>query len=121
MKDSYPFTLFGVDSFINSFFLYIEAIINYKLSKETRKKYLETSFIFMNYFLHMIGNAKTIGMRICIIRIMNTIIGIYLCIDRDAFHLANLGTNRLECFNGNVRIDCHFFHPFIIICGSFNF
>lgn len=130
MKDSYPLTLFGFDSFINSiqykeshflitpFFLYLEAIRNNKLSKETRKKYLETSFLFLNYFLHMIGYTKTVGTRICIIRIMNTIIGIYSCIDRDAFHLANLGTHPLECFYGNVRIDCHFFHSLFNVVHS---
>ena len=63
MKDSYPLELFGFNSFIKSipyvqshfficpFFLYLELIRNYRLNKDTRKNYLNTAFLFMNYYL----------------------------------------------------------------------
>lgn len=130
MKDSYPLQLFGFDAFIDSkdniqchflicpFYLYLESIRNCKLNKETRKKYLQTAFIFMNYFIHQLGFIKTVGTRISIIRIMNTILGIYACTERDAFNLANLGTHPLEFFYGNIRIHCYYDHTIFNVINS---
>lgn len=122
MKDSYPLKLFGFDSFIKSYgqkqsnflicslFLFIDAIRNTKLNIETRKQYLHTAFLFANYYLHQIGYIKTIGTRICLIRLMNTILGIYICTEREAFNMAHIGTHPVECFYGSVRIGCNFYH-----------
>ena len=101
MKDSYPLELFGFNSFINSipfvqshfficpFFLYLESVRNYRLNKDTRKKYLHTSFIFMNYYLHQVAYIRTVGTRMALIRIMNTILGVYVTAERDSFNAAN--------------------------------
>lgn len=89
MKDSYPLTLFGYESFIKSknytqsnflifpLFLFVEALRNGRLKKSIRKLYLHTSFIFFDYFIHASGFVKTIATRMLLIRTMNTILAIY--------------------------------------------
>lgn len=90
MKDTYPIQIFGFDSFIKSkefnqshfliclVFLLMEAIRNARLNIETRKKYLNTSFLFMNSYIHQLGFMRAITTRISLIRILSTIIGLYL-------------------------------------------
>ena len=122
MKDSYPLTLFNFESFINSrpflqphffitpFFLFSEAIRNSRLNLNTRKIYLETSFYFINYFLHQNNFIRCVSTRITLIRFLNTILGIYICTDKRSFNMANLGSHPLECFFGTVRIGCKYKH-----------
>lgn len=130
MKDSYPLTLFGYESFINSkdnsninfyicpFFLFIEVLGNSEISNQIRKKYLNTTFIFIVYYLHQLGFIRTITTRISIIRFLNTILGIYYCLKRDETNLFHLGTYPIECFYGYVRVDCHFNHTLFNILHS---
>ena len=122
MKDSYPLTIFGFESFMSSinydesnflitpFFLIIEALRNIHLKIEIRKSYLRTAFLFTNYFLHISNFVKTVGTRMMLIRLMNTILGLLVCLERPTFNIAHLGTHPIECFFGLIRIGCHFQH-----------
>lgn len=95
MKDSYPLTLFGYESFIASkqftqshflifpLYLFIEALRNSRLKKDIRKKYLNTSFIFFNYFIHSLNFVKTVATLMQLIRMMNTILAICYALDRN--------------------------------------
>ena len=79
MKDSYPIQIFGFESFIKSkgftqshfficsVFLLMESIRNARLTIEARKQYLNTSFLFMNYYIHLIGYMRTITIRMSLI------------------------------------------------------
>ena len=124
MKDSYPLTLFGYESFIASkqftqshflifpLYLFIEALRNSRLKKDIRKKYLNTSFIFFNYFIHSLNFVKTVATRMQLIRMMNTILAICYALDRNDLNISHLGTHPIECFFGVVRVNCHYNHSF---------
>ena len=53
---------------------------------------------------------KTIGTRIALIRLMNTILGLLVCLKRETFNIAHLGTHPIECFFALVRVGCNFKH-----------
>lgn len=130
MKDSYPLTLFGFESFIGSknyrqshflicpLYLFLEGLRNSRLKKKIRRLYFQTAFLFFNYYLHSIGFIKSIATRMLLIRMLNTILGICYCIDNYDFNLSHLGTHPVECYFGCLRILCHYNHTLFNIIHS---
>ena len=126
MKDNYPFMIFSsstIEKAIQNndwnfvfyalpFNLIINAVRNPYLSFELRKYNLETAFYFMiNYLYQMNDSISPPLSRIGIIRMINTIIGITIALEKyDFVHLGHLSSHPVENYFGALRIACNYDH-----------
>ena len=68
--------------------------------------------------MHILGYVRTIGTRMVLIRMLNTILGICYCIEHYELNLSHIGTHPVECFYGLIRIQCHYNHTLFNIMHS---
>ena len=135
MKDHYPLEIFSSKNILKAleknkwhfifysipFNLMINAIRNPFLSHDLRKFNLETSFYFILHYLYQYNEsiAPPIS-RIGLIRIINTIVGFCVALERyDFVQMGHIGTYPLENYFGSLRISCHFDHSYCNIFRTF--
>lgn len=128
MKDCYPLEIFS-SSHINEaiehgdwnfvfyalpFNLLINAIRNPSISFELRKFNLEVCYYFMmHYFYQLNDSSSPPHSRIGIIRMINTIIGIAIALERYPFvQTGHIGTHPLENYFGSLRVACNNDHSY---------
>lgn len=128
MKDCYPMELFS-SSNINKaiergdwnfvfyslpFNLMINSIRNPNISFELRKFNLEVAYYFMMHYLYQLKDSiSPVHSRIGIIRMINTIIGVAIALERYPWvHTGHIGTHPLENYFGSLRISCNNDHSY---------
>lgn len=128
MKDSYPFTIYSTTN-INiaiekgdwNFVFYavplnllINADRNPYLSFDLRKYNLEVCYYFMMHYLYQYNNSISPPLsRIGLIRLINTIIGIAVCLEKyDLVHTGHLSTHPVENYFGTLRVTCSYDHSY---------
>lgn len=84
------------------------------MSYELRKFLLETSFYFiMRYFYLFKESISPPATRITLIRIINTIVGLFIALERYNYvETGHIGTHPLENFFGSLRVACHNDHSY---------
>ena len=128
MKDCYPLEMFSSKHISEAiergdwnFVFYslpmnlmVNAIRNPDLSFELRKYNLEVCFYFMLHYLYqMNGSVSPPHSRIGIIRMINTIIGVAVALERYNFvHTGHIGTHPLENYFGSLRVACNNDHSY---------